>query len=348
MKKEILVLTIAAVCLAFSALGIMAPPVHAEKAIELSETHHFPPASMEDQIIQTWLKKGEELSNGKIKFKSYAGGVLVSAFETYNSISKGVADIGVGFRYGVGCPFTDEIFSMALMGTPSVAVSTKVVDDLMVKYADWYKKEWGDTRILYNIADPAVYLSTRDTPVRVPSDMKGIDIRASIKPQVELVKAGGGSPVNMPLSDFVLGLQKGVVKGGLIGGVSLRTFKVVPPLKYHTDFAVLACPTSFAVINIQKYDSLSPDLKKAIDDMGAFGKEETVRVNDEQVSEALKWCMDRGMENIIPTPEERNTWVQFLTDVYLKLAADMDAKGYPATEAFKYTQERLNYHMGAK
>lgn len=55
----------------------------------------------------------------------------MGAFETYNSISKGVADIGVGFRYGVGCPFTDEIFAMALMGTPSVAVSTKVVEDCM-------------------------------------------------------------------------------------------------------------------------------------------------------------------------------------------------------------------------
>jgi TRAP-type transport system periplasmic protein len=328
-------------------LSVNAIKARAEKPIELSVTYHFPPGSMEDKIIQSWLKKGEEFSNGKIKFNTYAGGVLVGAFDTYSSISKGVADIGVGFRYGIGAPFTDEIFAMGLMGTPSVAVSAKVVADLMKKYSKYFEDEWGDTKILYNIADPAVYLSTRDKAVRVPTDMKGLDIRAPIKPQVALVKAGGGSPVSMPLSDFVLGLQKGVVNGGLVGGVSLRTFKLVPPLKYNTDFPVLAAPTSFAVINIKKWNSLSPDLQKALEDMAAWGKQETIRVNDEQVKEARKWCVERGMEIITLSPQERKTWVDFLTTVYLKLAAEMDAKGYPASEAFKYEQERLNYYMAA-
>jgi TRAP-type C4-dicarboxylate transport system substrate-binding protein len=345
MKKRFLLFTIIVGCFAISTLCIGISPSQAKDVVELSITYHFPPGSTEDQIIQSWLKKGEELSNGKLKFKTYAGGVLVGAFDTYNSIPKGVADIGVGFRYGKGCPFTDEIFAMGLMGTPSVAVSTKVVEDLMAKYPDWYDKEWGDTKILYNMADPAVYLSTRDTPVRVPSDLKGLDIRASIKPQVALVKAAGGSPVSMPLSDFVLGLQKGVVEGGLVGGLSLRTFKVVPPLNYNTDFAVLAAPTSFAVMNIQKFESLSPDLQKAIMDMGAWAKQETMRVNDNQVVEAREWCKERGMEVLILTPEEKKTWVDFLTSVYLEIAKDFDAKGYPATEGFKYAQERLNYHM---
>ena len=347
MKKEILVLTIVAVWLV-AGLGVGIPAAYAEKPIELSVTYHFPPGSMEDKIIQSWLKKGEEFSKGKIEFKTYAGGVLVGAFDTYSSISKGVADIGVGFRYGIGAPFTDEIFAMGLMGTPSVAVSAKVVGDLMKKYPKYFEDEWGDTRILYNIADPAVYLSTRDKAVRVPTDMKGLDIRAPIKPQVALVKAAGGSPVSMPLSDFVLGLQKGVVNGGLVGGVSLRTFKLVPPLKYNTDFPVLAAPTSFAVINIKKYNSLSPDLQKALEDMAAWGKQETIKVNDEQVTEARKWCVERGMEILTLSPQDRKTWVEFLTQVYLGLAAEMDAKGYPATEAFKYAQERVNYYMAAE
>jgi TRAP-type C4-dicarboxylate transport system substrate-binding protein len=345
--KKTLVLAIVTVLLAVFALGISIPAVCAEKPIKLTVTYHFPPGGLEDQRIQKWLRKGEELSNGKIKFESYAGGVLVGAFETYNSISKGVADIGVGFRYGVGCPFTDEVFAMALLGTPSVAVSTKVIEDFMNKYPDWYVKEWGDTKILYNIADPAVYLSTLDKPVRMPSDMKGLDIRSSIKPMTALVKGGGGSPVSMSVSDFVLGLQKGVVQGGLVGGVTLKSFKLVPPLKYTTDFAMLQCPTSFAVMNKQKYASLSPDLQKVMEEMGKFAKTETVRLSDLQVVETNKWCEERGMEFLTLTPEEKKAWVDYLTSVYLKFAADFDAKGYPATEGFKYARERLNYHMAA-
>lgn len=344
MKKGLFVVCVLAVWMIFSVTVVCTPASAAEKPIELTMTYHFPPGSVEDQDLQRWARKAEADSKGRIVIKTFAGGVLVSAFETYSSVAKGVADIGVGFRYGVGAPFTDELFSMGFMGTPSVAVSTKVVEDLMKKYPEQYQKEWGDTKILRLMADPGSYLSTRSKAVRLPEDMKGLELRAPVRHAIELAKGAGAKPVSMPPSDFVLGMQKGTVDGGFVGGVTLRTFKLVPPTKYYTDFALYTAPSWYMVMNPTKWKSLPPDIQKALEDSNVWGKQETIKMNDGEVKSAREWYVKQGMEIITLTPQERKAWEEYTMSRYMIIAKELDAKGYPATEALKYAQERLAFH----
>ena len=114
-------------------LGVSATPARAQKPVELTMTYMYPAGYDTDLQLQRWAKKIEEDSKGRLKLKIYPGAVLVNAFEIYASIPKGVADIGFGPRYGIGAPFTDELFATALMGTPDGATSTLVVDDFMKK-----------------------------------------------------------------------------------------------------------------------------------------------------------------------------------------------------------------------
>jgi TRAP-type transport system periplasmic protein len=343
--KGLIVLSMALVWLAGSVLGLSAVPAQAaEKAIELTMTYHFPPGSVEDQDLQRWARKAEADSKGRIVIKTFAGSVLVTAFETYSSVAKGVADIGVGFRYGVGAPFTDELFSMGFFGTPSVAVSTKVVEDLVKKYPKEYQKEWGDTKILRIMADPGSYLSTRNKPVRVPEDMKGLELRAPIRQAIELAKGVGAKPVSMPPSDFVLGMQKGTVDGGFVGGVTLRTFKLVPPTKYYTDVALYTAPTWYMVMNLNKWKALPADLQKVLEESNVWGKQETAKMNDTEVKNAREWYVKNGMQILTLTPQELKIWRDYAFSRYGIVAKEMDAKGYPASEALKYAQERVEFY----
>ena len=325
-------------------LGVCVTPAPAQKPIELTMTYMYPPGSDKDLHIQRWAKKIEEDSKGRLKLRIYAGAVLVNAFETYSSIPKGVADIGFGPRYAIGAPFTDEIFAMALMGTPDVATSTLVVDDLMKKYPEYYAKEWGDTKILWLQADPSSNLFTRSKPIRVPEEIKGLELRAPIKPAVEAFKALGAKPVSMPLADFVLGLQKGTVDGGTTTKGDIKSFKFPSVAKYFTDFALFACPTIFMVMNVNKWNALPPDLQKVMEDNSNSGKRELVRFLDEDTESSKQWAIKQGMEFITLKPEEKKKWVEAIGPVYLKLATDLDAKGYPASSAFKFAQERLAHY----
>ena len=324
-------------------LGVCATQAPAQKPIELSITYHFPAGSIEDRHIQRWAKKVEEESKGRLKFKIFAGGVLVGAFDTYPSIPKGVADIGAGYRYGVGSPFTEEIFAMTLMGTPDVATSTRVVEDMMKKYPEYYDKEWGDTKILWMMADPAALPVTRK-PIRTPEDAKGMEVRSAIRPMVEILKAMEAKPVTMPIADFVLGLQKGTVDGGFTTIINIRTFKLTQSIKYCTEFGVVACPTWNFVMNLDKWKAIPPDLQKVIDSNCEWGKREAVKMLDDETEAAKKWAMKEGMEFITLKPEEKKRWVAVIEPVYLRLAAELDAKGYPATSAFRFARERLAHY----
>jgi TRAP-type C4-dicarboxylate transport system substrate-binding protein len=343
--KKMIVFSMALVWLVGFMLGFSVPLAQAaEKAIELTMTYHFAPGSVEDQDLQRWARKVETDSKDRIKIKVLAGGVLAPAGETYSGISKGIADIGAGFRYGVGAPFTDELLSMAFMGTPNITVSTRVVEDLMKKYPEQYQKEWGDTKVLRMMADPASFLSTTKKLVRVPEDMQGLELRAPIRQAIELAKGVGAKPVSMPPSDYVLGVQKGTVDGGFAGGVTLRSFKLVPPIKYYLDFPFYTAPTWYMVMNLNKWNSLPADLKKVLEDASVWGKQETLNMNESEVKKAMEWYIQQGMQIITLTPQEKKKWEEYAMSRFMVVAKELDAKGYPASEALKYGQERLKFH----
>jgi TRAP-type C4-dicarboxylate transport system substrate-binding protein len=339
--KRFLVISMAVVLLSGLFLGVWVAPVPAQKPIELTMTYMYPSGTDTDQQLQRWAKKVEQDSKGRLKIKIYPGAVLVSAFEIYASIPKGVADIGFGPRYGIGAPFTDELFAMVLMGTPDVATSTKVVKDLMKKYPEYYEKEWGDTKILWIQADPSSNLFTRNKPIRAPEDIKGMELRAPIKPAVEAYKALGAKPVSMPLADFVIGLQKGTVDGGTTTVKDIKSYKFTSVAKYFTEFALFTCPAIYMVMNKDKWKALPPDLQKVMDENCKWGERELVKFLDDVTKTSKAWATKEGMEFITLKRDEKKKWISALQPVYLRIAAELDAKGYPASEAFKFGQKRL-------
>ena len=315
-----------------------------KKPVQLTITYYYPSGSSQDKFIQSWAKKVEEDSKGGLKFKIYGGGVLVGAFDTYSSIVKGVADIGVGPRYGVGVPFTDVLLSTGLMGTPDVATSTRVVDDLRKKFPEEYDKEWGDSKILWIQADAGSSFFTRTKQVRSMEDMKGLQLRAPIRSVAEAFKALGATPVVMSMADCMIGLQKGTVDGASCTKWGLKSFNVPPLAKYFTEFALVANPALYVVMNLDKWKSLPPDLQKVLEENSKWGKSEMVKMFDEEDILCKTWSIKQGMEFITLDPEEKARWESLLKPVYLGLAKELDAKGYPASEALNYAWERLEFY----
>ena len=338
-KKLFLIAT----CFVLSSILMLAGNVisaQAEKTVKISLAYHFPYGSVEDKQMKLWTKKVEEESKGKIKFKIYGAGVLAKGPETYKAITKGVADMGAGYRYGIGAPFSDELFATALMGTPSVAVSTRVIDDLRKKYAPYYEKEWGNTKVLWMHADPASIIIS-NKPIRTPDDAKNLEVRAPIRPMAEAWKAMGAKPTAMPMSDFVIALQKGIVAGGTVPFTYVKSYKLDTAIKYCTSFGLSASPTWFCVMNLDKWNSLPPGLQKVLTDNSAFGKSEMIKALDNEVEAAKQWASEKGIEVLSLSPDEKAAMMATIMPVYLKLAAEMDTKGYPATEAYKFASERL-------
>ena len=66
---------------------------------------------------------------------------------------------------------------------------------------------------------------------------------------------------------------------------------------------------------------------------------------DEETESTKNWAIKEGVQFITPTKEERAKWVAAITPAFIRLAEELDAKGYPASSAFRFAQERLQHYM---
>lgn len=341
--KRFVVIPMVVVWLSSLILGLgfrVAPAPAAEKPIELSLSHMYPAGSFEDKHINRWAKKVEEDSKDRLKFHIFPGGVLINAFETYSGVVKGVADIGASYRYDrKGAELTGMI-SECFAGVPDAAIGTRILDDLRKKFPEW-DKEWEAVKVLWAASDSPAYIVTKPRPVKTLEDLKGLQLRVPVREAAEGLKALGGTPVGMPLADFVIGLEKGTVDGGTVQKRAIQSYKLVPAAKYCTEMSLYSPSNWFTVMNWNKWKALPPDLQKVIDDNREWGKRDCVETFDAGDKAGLEWAKNLGMEFITLKPEEKKRWLAILADAYGKLAADLDAKGYPATKAFSFVRERM-------
>jgi TRAP-type C4-dicarboxylate transport system substrate-binding protein len=321
-------------------LGVCATTASAEKPINLTITIGFAPGSQEDIIARNWAKKIEEDSNGRVKFQIFSGGVLAGTFETYYAIPKGVADIGIGYRYGKGAPFTDTVLGLALAGTPNSFVTTSIIEELRKEFSEYYEAEWGETKILWVFGSEPGYFIT-NKPVRTLEDFKGLQLRVPIKYAAAATEALGGKPVAVSLSDLVVGLEKGTVDGGTSCISYIKPFNLAPAAKYCTEFSFYGAASGFMVMNKDKWNSLPPDLKKVFEVASEWGKFESARMFRKTTQSSKEWAIKQGMEFISLDTEEKKKWTAIREATYLRLAEEYDAKGYPATKAYRFVQDQL-------
>ena len=85
----------AVVCLFVLVLLAGSVPSYAqEKVITLNFSNFFPASHKNSIIMADWCKEVEKRTKGRVKITYYPGAVLTPAGQTYDSVVKGIADIG--------------------------------------------------------------------------------------------------------------------------------------------------------------------------------------------------------------------------------------------------------------
>lgn len=340
--KRFFVIPMVLVLLSGLILGVSEAP--AAKPIELKLTHQFPAGSDEDKFFHRWAKKVGEDSKGRLTFRIFPGAVLISAFETYDGVVKGVADLGGTYRFSRKGAELTGIISMFFAGVPDSATGTRILDDIRAKFPA-YNKEWEGIKEVVVIADGPAMIVTKPRPVRTLEDLKGLELRVPVREAADMLKVMGGTPVGIPLADFVVGMEKGTVHGGTNQLSAIESFKLAPTAKFCTLFSLYNPANLFLVMNWDSFKKLPQDLQKVIDDSREWAKKEWVVDRDASDKDSMEWAKKLGMEFITLTPEERKRWLSILGPVQDRMAAELDAKGYPATEVLKFVRERKGVYV---
>jgi tripartite ATP-independent transporter DctP family solute receptor len=138
-------------------------------------------------------------------------------------------------------------------------------------------------------------LTTRDKPIRVPADLKGMKIRVmQSKPLIDTINAFGATAVPMGQSEVYVALQQKVIDGWENNEPTVLNYNMQEVCKYFSYTRHISTP-DILVMNKKLFDSLPPDIQKAIMDAAAETVPYQWKVWGEIIDDNIKQLKAKGM-----------------------------------------------------
>lgn len=315
-----------------------APTPAPTKVIELKMAWHTPPIGSLGTSCESWAKKVEEATNGRVKITTYPSQTLVKGADFYTSTVDGISDITFGVNVMDASRFPlNSVMDLPVMGWPNPTVASSIWKEVFSKYPEM-SAEFKEVKVLFQCADIARQLHLTKKEARVPEDIRGMKIIAT-GPSGELLEALGASPVTILPPDYYMSLERGVAEGVCVDYAVISDAKVIPLLPYHTNLDLCYLGQEL-IMNLNTWNSLPPDIQKIIDSLEPWAVEGFLEQMDTMTVKAQKECQDLGHTIITPTPEELELWYagKPLQDKWI---ADNEAKGLPAQAIYNDVQRLI-------
>jgi TRAP-type transport system periplasmic protein len=229
-------------------------------------------------IETVFIKNVDAASKGQLKIER-RGPEVASPFEQLQPVSAGVFDI----------LFTTPGYHQAQTGVANIFDAFKPdmealrAAGLTPKADEYYRKRYG-LGILALHPAPGNHFVLKDG-LASDGTLKGMKIRANATFE-GVVRALGGTPVNMGPADAYSAMQKGVLEGITFPAFASADYKLYEVGKVMTR-PIFGLSNVLFLINVRKLNSLSPELQKIVLDEGRkieqIGKDalEKVAVDDE-------------------------------------------------------------------
>jgi len=326
-------LSIFALTTCFLAGGAMA----ADPVITLSYSNFFPATHKNSIIAEEWSRELEKKTNGRVKISYYSGGTLTPAAQTFDSVVKGIADIGnTVLGYTMGKFPLSEVLDYPV-GYPSGIVATKLGNAF---YSKFKPKEFDGVKILYFHAQGPGILHTKK-PVRTLEDLKGMKIR-TFGSNAKFASLLGAAPVGTTMPETYDALRTGVAEGAMAPIESLQGWKWGEVIKSTTENYGTGYTATFIVfMNKAKWNSLPPDVQKTIDAMSVEYIEKQGKLWDTIDAEGRAFTLKRGNQIIRLTPEENARWIAKAQPMFDDYVAKTKEKGLPGDAAVKFVRDYI-------
>jgi TRAP-type C4-dicarboxylate transport system substrate-binding protein len=298
----------------------------AEFELQLS---HWVPAKHPIQTlgIEPWVKAVEEASGWRIKITIFPAQQLGAAADHYDMARDGIVDISYinpGYQAG-----RFPIYS--LLEVPfNVKDSGKGAVALHEWYAKYMAVEMPDVKFcMFNPHDPGTLHSR--TQVKVPADVKGLNVRPAHATMARFVSMLGGAPIQVPAPEAREALAKGTADAITFPWNSVFIFGVDKETKYHLDMPFYISSQAL-IISKASVAAMPADLQKVIDDhctpewSGRFSQGWA-----ENEYSGRQKMIDSGVHVLYtPSAAEVALWREAAKPVLEQWKKDVTAKGYDA------------------
>lgn len=256
---------------------------------------HFVPAAHNHHVnvLVPWAEEIKKRTNGKAEITIFPGASLCKPPQQYDCAKSGIADIAWGVTGWTPGRFPmTSVLELPYMHR-TAAVGSQMLADLWEKYL---KKEYDDVHVLAMNVHPGGHIHTHSKLIRTLEDFKGMKIRTPTAVVGDLLDTLGATKVGMPATQIYESMSQKVVDGFGMPFEALPPFRLHEVSKYHTEVGMYT--TTFALfMNKAKYESLPPDVRKALDETTSAASGYWKRIGESwdraEVTGAKRWWTGR-------------------------------------------------------
>ncbi|WP_027389668.1 TRAP transporter substrate-binding protein DctP [Chrysiogenes arsenatis] len=279
MKKNVLI-----TCLAvFSVVCIFSTNVLAMNLRMLSAFH--PNFIFNIGATNNMIKNLEEMSGGKVKI-SFHGPDVVSTFEQLQPVQSGIFDLSFTHATYHAGSISIGVGMDATIADPEKRREVGLFDLLDKEY-----NKIGIKLVSLPVVAPYHFVTRQPLSGKTPS-LAGLKMRSNPSLQNTII-ALGGTPVTMAGGEVYTSLQRGVIDGAAWTQVGVKDFKWNEVAKYlvSPNFGSISM---MIIMNLKKYDSLTPEQKSWIDEAGKKTELDSLAFFNNLIEEEIAYLLGEG------------------------------------------------------
>ncbi len=290
-----------------------------------------------------WINELEKRTNGKVKVDWVLGDPYGKHASVFDLVAGGVVDFAHLLpSYTPGRQPLLEFSGTFPFDWKSSAEVAYVHAKLAAK--GYFDKDLatGPFKYLFGM-EGAPYDFFTKNPVKVPTDLKGMKIRAAGGVMSRFVEVEGGIPVSMGSAEQVVALQKGVLDGTIIQPPSVVAMKLYEVVKNQ---CMIGLSTWYGpmVATVATWNKLPADVQKVITDLAEEATMKAASFADVDGDDAVKQFPKLGVQTYKPTAAEMALWTAPIKPLLESEVGKLKAAGYPMDDFMKdFEQFRKEY-----
>ncbi|MFH0729581.1 MAG: TRAP transporter substrate-binding protein [Pseudomonadota bacterium] len=311
-----------------------------EPVVKLRYSNFFPPTHPIGMLGDEFCREIEKRTNGKVKITYFPGNTLTPANQTYDSVSKGIADMGQSLlAYTAGrFPLTDVIDYP--LGYTSGLQATMLINEY---YKKFNPAELNDTHILYLHGHGPGYFSTKKEVTKM-ADVEGLRIKAN-GTNAEMAKLLKATPVTITMPETYDALSKGLLDGVLLPIEGVKNWGYSDFVKYTLkNYGCTYTSGMFVTMNKQRWESLTPDVQKVFTEVSEEWVKKQGELWNKLDNEAEEALVKTGYKMVIATPEEQAAAKEKVKPLFEQYIQKMKEKKLPGDEVVKFCTDYIAAH----
>lgn len=270
----------------------------------------FPEVHPVTQRWTEWADALRERSDGRIDVEIFAGGTLLVDPESYESVTTGVADIGLIMpSYMPGLFPLTELYELPVGYNSPVAIA-KVAWSL---YEEFQPAEWNDVKVfsMYSIGPGAI---ASKKPITCLEDLQGMQIR-STGITANCLTALGAAPVAVTMPESYEALSRGTCDGIESGWDTFITWHTDEVADYYVATSFMYSSTFIGIMNLDKWNSLPEDLQAIFTEVSDEFMDYHATSEEASAKNNIQKLIDEGKNLLVLPEEEQARWRELIQPV---------------------------------